>query len=138
MDKYEKNLIDKVGRREPFKVPQDYFDHFAADLMSRLPQQPTAAEHIKPQSHATVVSLRKHWRPLAAAASTVVVVGLSTILYFNHNSATSGRIPTTEQEQVATNSQTLTGNDDIDGLIDECADYTMMDNEDMYAYVSGY
>lgn len=136
MDQYERNLLDKVGRRTPFTVPEGYFDHFTDDLMARLPQRVSATEGAA-RKHAVVVPLWKRLRPVAAAASVVVVAGLSAMLYFGHGTAGRAGEGTASTQGASTVAATA-GNDYIDGLIDECADYTMMDNEDMYAYVSGY
>ena len=35
----EKYLEDKYGKKQPFKVPNGYFDSFADNLMDKLPEQ---------------------------------------------------------------------------------------------------
>ena len=62
----EKYIQEKVGNRNPFRVPEGYFDHFADQVMATLPEREPRA--------------RRVWlRPLRYAAAAI-------ILFHNHPS----------------------------------------------------
>ena len=42
----EKYIEEKVGRRNPFTVPEGYFDTFADQLMASLPERQPRAKHV--------------------------------------------------------------------------------------------
>ena len=52
----ENNILRKAGTRNPFKVPEGYFEGFTQELMDRLPekemipemQEPTLWQRVKP------------------------------------------------------------------------------------------
>lgn len=52
----EDNILKKVGTKNPFSVPDGYFEHFSQELMPRLPEkeillipsEPTMWERVKP------------------------------------------------------------------------------------------
>lgn len=39
--KEENNLLKKVGTKNPFKVPNRYFENFSSELMNKLPEKDT-------------------------------------------------------------------------------------------------
>ena len=41
--KEENELLRSVGTKNPFKVPENYFENFTKDLMEKLPEKETAA-----------------------------------------------------------------------------------------------
>ena len=53
----EKYLEDKYGKKQPFKVPNGYFDSFADNLMDKLPEQQPAAS-----SSSFLFSLSNCWQ----------------------------------------------------------------------------
>jgi len=70
----EKYIEEKLGKRNPFLVPDGYFDSFADRLMQQLPERPVhdeaSPEVCKP---ARMVQMRR-WL-YAAACAVVLVVG---------------------------------------------------------------
>lgn len=120
----EKYLEDKYGKKQPFKVPNGYFDSFAENLMDKLPeQQPVMTPHI---------SMWRKWRKLrltVAVAASVCAVMFS-VMTFMHNTK-----PT--HSPLASNHTTKTVTNDSYNTLDVAADYTMLDNDDIYALVSG-
>ena len=40
--KEEDKIHQILGTENPFRVPDGYFDHFASELMSQLPEKKTA------------------------------------------------------------------------------------------------
>lgn len=125
MNKEEQILIKRFGKKEPFKVPDGYFDDFTSKLMERLPERP---EH-----QLAVTPLRSRqtrlWRFLSVAAALVCAMVMGATLYL-------GIYKTHDTTSVALNSHDETKA--IYGDFDQMADYTMADNEDFYAYVAGY
>jgi len=65
----EKNIIDELRDRQPFRVPEGYFEGFTDDFMSRLPKKVT---------HETkVISLydrAKPWLYLAAIFAGIIIL----------------------------------------------------------------
>ena len=120
----EKYLEDKYGKKQPFKVPNGYFDSFAENLMDKLPeQQPVMTPHI---------SMWRKWRKLrltVAVAASVCAVMFS-VMIFMHNTK-----PT--HSPLASNHTTKTVTNDSNNTLDVAADYTMLDNDDIYVLVSG-
>ena len=61
--KEENNLLRKVGIKSPFRAPDGYFEEFAQDLMSKLPEkeylpitdEPTLWQRIKPWLYMTAM-----------------------------------------------------------------------------------
>ncbi|BCS84197.1 MULTISPECIES: hypothetical protein [Prevotella] len=121
MDKDEEKLIKRFGKVEPFKVPDGYFEDFTRQLMTKLPDK----------SHKTgIVELRpKLWssRLRGGIAAAVIAVTLTIGIYtyigkFNViNSYDRASMP--QKENL----------DQSKASFDQMADYTMMDNEDIYA-----
>lgn len=120
----EKYLEDKYGKKQPFKVPNGYFDSFAENLMDKLPeQQPVMTPHI---------SMWRKWRKLrltVTVAASVCAVMFS-VMTFMHDTKPA-------HSQLANNHTTKTVTNDSYNTLDVAADYTMLDNDDIYALVSG-
>lgn len=120
----EKYLEDKYGKKQPFKVPNGYFNSFAENLMDKLPeQQPAMTPHI---------SMWRKWRKLrltVAVAASVCAVMFS-VMTFMHDTKPA-------HSQLANNHTTKTVTNDSYNTLDVAADYTMLDNDDIYALVSG-
>jgi len=53
----EKNILKKVGTKNPFTVPEGYFENFTQDLMSKLPEK----ESYLPKSEPTLWQRVKPW-----------------------------------------------------------------------------
>lgn len=104
----EKILKEMVGRRNPFTVPDGYFDRLVEDTMSKLPES----------RRARTVTMRSL---LAIAASLLLAVVIGTAYYFNSDS----------------NRQQLADNYDSE-YVDDMADYAMLDNAEIYASLADY
>ena len=100
----EQYIKSRMGGKNPFQVPEGYFDSLTTKVMQRLPEQPKR-------------SLTVRLRPWMYAAACVVAVLFTTIVYFYPSADT--------QQQMATAI--------IDSYIDDAADYMMADNLDIYA-----
>lgn len=116
-------LRERFGNKNPFTVPEGFFDSFAEKMMQQLPE----IECAKPVVDEKRPSIIKRLRPYAIAASlTLLLVSAATILYNRQNEqpAQLAATPTAQQSQEYT--------------IDQIADYAMLDNQDFYSYLADY
>ncbi|WP_036895906.1 hypothetical protein [Prevotella sp. S7 MS 2] len=117
IDQDEDILKRKYGKATGFRAPDGYFDQLASDVMSKIqePQQ-AAVVSLKRRVHRRVNSI-------IAAAACVGVVGIALWTYLSKSEQT----PTVPSEHWIANVNA--------GEIsaDEVVDYTMMDNEAIYA-----
>ena len=113
----EEYLIERVGRENPFRVPEGYFDTLADEVMARV----NAVETPAPRK-ARVVWMR----PLLYAAASVCALFISVMGYnmYTHQQA---------DQPVA---QKVTVSQHSEDSFDQAADYLMVDNEDIYACLS--
>ena len=102
MENEEKYIREKVGQKNPFTVPEGYFDQLTSQVMSQLPER---------RQKSRVVQLRK-WFYAAACVAALVVTAVT--FHFHEVDA--------PQQQMAVS----------ESYIDEAADYAMLDNMDIY------
>ena len=121
----EKYLIEKVGKENPFKVPEGYFDTLSSQIMAKIEAEGVAPRDIKTgkEKRAKVLWLR----PVLYAAASVCALFISVVAYQSHSDKGTAA-PT---QTVVANNQML-----MDDYFDEAADYVMLDNQDIYAYLS--
>jgi hypothetical protein len=125
MDREEKFIVEKFGRKTPFKVPAGYFDDFASRMMQNIPEQSREAES------ARIVEMKvSRWhrlRPIAIAAASVCVAvfGMGIFLHGGGKKATAVDTELINDGPSASSY----------AAIDAVADYAMLDMDDMYAYV---
>lgn len=113
--KEEKYIEELVGKRNPFVVPDGYFDRLTADVMQSLPERRPRAKTI--------------WmRPVFYAAASVCALFVCATVWLSWPKSSS--VP---QGQVAEVMQTPD-----EAFFDEAADYMMLDNQDIYACLSDY
>ena len=121
----EKYLIEKVGRENPFRVPEGYFDTLSSQIMAKVEAEGVEARDIKTgkEKRAKVVWLR----PVLYAAASVCALFISVVAYQSH---TDQGVAAPAQNVVANNQMMM------DNYFDEAADYVMLDNQDIYACLS--
>ena len=100
----EQYIKSRMNGKNPFQVPDGYFDSLTAKVMQRLPEQPKRSLMVK-------------LRPWMYAAACIVAVLFTATVYFFPSADT--------QQQMATAT--------VDSYIDDAADYMMADNLDIYA-----
>jgi len=126
----EDYLNRKLGRNNPFTVPEGYFEQLTDQIMAKLPEKETRLDETigesKPQKTATIRRLRP-W--LYAAACLCVGVFIAAIAFNNDNEKVR------KQMQMATAEQESVESYYSDNYIEEEADYAMVDNQDIYAYL---
>ena len=125
--KEEKYLIEKVGRENPFRVPEGYFDTLTSQIMAKVDAEGVEARDIKTgkEKRAQTVWLR----PVLYAAASVCALFISVVAYQNY----SEQGVAAPAQNVVANNQTMT-----DDYFDEAADYVMLDNQDIYACLLDY
>ena len=118
----EKYLIEKVGRENPFRVPEGYFDTLASQIMAKVEAEGVEARDIKTgqEKRAKTVWLR----PVLYAAASVCALFISVVAYQNYSEQGVAAPP----QNVVANNQMV-----MDDYFDEAADYVMLDNQDIYA-----
>ena len=117
---YEEDYLNsKLGKKNPFTVPEGYFEQLTAQVMEKLPEKQVAKT-------ATIKRLRPWFYAAACICIGVFIAGIA----FNNNND-EGR----KQMQMATAEQEYVESYYSDSYIDEEADYAMVDNQDIYAYL---
>ena len=117
----EMYIQEKVGKRNPFRVPEGYFDNLTAQVMSNLPEQP--------KRRAKSVFMRPAFYAVAASVCALLVAGAA--LMWSPSAEVSS--PTAVQAQAGTQPQ----QQDASGeYMEEAADYMMLDNHEIYAYLA--
>lgn len=120
MIKEEKILTARMGKENHFQVPAGYFDQLTEQVMKQMP------EH-----EARIIPMQEHnlWqklplRKIAASVAVICMLGGGAMAILNKQQAhPSQQAGMTAQKQLSTE----------DATFDEMANYTMMDNEAIYA-----
>ncbi|MBR0490379.1 MAG: hypothetical protein IJJ68_09300 [Prevotella sp.] len=120
----EENLKEMFGRENPFKVPENYFETLADNIISQLPEE-SSARVVK-------MSVWKKYRVHLLAAACVLSVLFSAGIYVSVKENTK-EAQVFDKTRVEVAETTIEAED----AFDEMADYVMIDKEDMYAYISG-
>ena len=117
----EMYIQEKVGKRNPFRVPEGYFDNLTAQVMQNLPEQP--------KRRAKSVFMRPAFYAVAASVCALLIAGAAWM--WSPSAEVSS--PTAVQAQAGTQPQ----QQDASGeYMEEAADYMMLDNHEIYAYLA--
>ena len=123
------HLQKEYGTQRPFTVPENYFSELSSRVMAQIPaeEQKEAVVEVKPR-RATLHYLR----PLAAAAMTIGVVLVGFLAYYEFDGGQGKHtLPGSHLAQGA--HETSPSSEDE---FDQAADYFMIDESDMYAYLA--
>lgn len=120
--KEENILIEKFGKANHFTVPDGYFDSFANNLMEQLPETAAHVIDIRSQKWWNRIPLRK----MAAVIGVGIVLSGGVVMVGNKMAS---RQPLAVGSQVEMPHEGSTEY----GTFEQMADYTMMDNQDIYA-----
>lgn len=107
-----------------FTVPDGYFDSFAERLMEQLPESDTRVIKMRPERLWHRLPIRR----IAAVVGVVAVLIGGGVFYAGQSSKSQKAIAHTVAEE-----HVLDGGSTEYGTFDQMADYTMMDNQDIYA-----
>ena len=111
--KNEENYIDsKIRKRNAFQVPEGYFDTLTSRVMSQLPEK-------KAKRHPL--------RTWMYAAACVFAAVFSVTIYL-HDGNQQTKIQTAENTEISVSDMEYT---------DAWMDYAMLDNQDIYACLTG-
>lgn len=117
----EEELLRLVaGKKQPFKVPEGYFDSLSKRITETLPACEVSLT-------AGCASRRRRLRLLACAACICGVLCIGPAYYVSRDAGVVAD---------ASDSKAQCLNND-DTYIEEVADYAMLDNQDLYSYLSG-
>ena len=123
----EQIIKDKIGEGNPFRVPDHYLDRLTDSVIANV------MANGKPVMDATATKTRtisvRLRRVIYAAACVAVmfVVSLAVLLGGNDNQKLADSRTKTNEPTYAETHETT---------VDEVADLAMMDNSDIYAYLS--
>jgi hypothetical protein len=124
---YDKNLKQRFGSQRPFQVPDGYFDNLASEIMNKIPVEEVRTLKKNVVRHRRMIILRVS--SVAAACLLGAIFTISTIVNNGDNHDIGFKNPTANIEHLSE-----TTNNSI--YFDEAADYSMIDNEDIYAYAA--
>ena len=110
----EDNKLNKLKNRQPFRVPEGYFENFTEDFMSRLPE--------KQETETKIVSFSERLKPLLYLAA-MFAGALILINIFNYNKKVDPNDSNGTSVVASTGDSTASGDDS------EFFEYI----EDMYA-----
>ena len=128
----EHHLHSTYGNKRPFTVPDHYFSDLSSQIMANIPVE----EPVKTSDN-TVKTKKSHFvlirrvRPLAIAAA---MIGIVMIAFWSFADYTSNQKSAADASQKGVG-ESLSKATSADSF-DEAADYMMMDEDDMYAYVA--
>lgn len=114
-------LSERRSGHRPFTVPEGYFDGLASRITDALPERKPMVVEIAPRQERS-----RLWRWLGVAACVAAAV-TGSVVYWNQ---------TTPADEMLGHAVETTAVQGSDSYIDAVADYTMMDNEDIYTYLS--
>lgn len=119
------DLKDILDNRElekfPFKVPENYFDTLSDRIMANIPEETNSSS--KKRGIARFVSMRPmRW---AASIACIVAISATSVLYVSRSNSSS--IAMNTADSIAKSGQNIT-----EDIMTEAAEYTMLDNQDIY------
>lgn len=117
----EDNLMKKIGKENPFKVPEGYFDQLVPGVMEKLPEKEKLSE-----KEAEVTTWTK-LKPLFYMAA--MFVGAALIIRV----ASTDHRPATEETVLSAGADTENVSDE---LIDAAIEGSMMDDYSLYVYLN--
>lgn len=87
-------MLDNTNKKNPFSVPENYFQNFNAEIMNKLPE--------KENKNKKIVPLWKSITKWSAAAVVVTAISLFGVNYMNNSSPNeTDALYATEQNEVS-------------------------------------
>lgn len=111
----EKYIEERVGRRNPYQVPEGYFDAFASQLMQQLHERPAKARQVR---------MRRSLYIAAACIAALFISGAAWLFMSQPEAQPQAPVQMAAQQE------------SVEESIDEAADYMMLDNHEIYALLS--
>ncbi len=120
MTNEELYIKNRLGKNNPFTVPEGYFDQFTSHLMDKLPERELKKSPVRPTQF-------RRMKPWLYAAACICVAAFCAAVFFNQKSSTI--VNTQQIANVSQDNSTYYS----DNYIEEEADYAMVDNQEIYA-----
>jgi len=117
--KEENELLKLVGKENPFKVPEDYFDDFTTQLMDKLPENP---ETIENRPVTKWVKMKPYVYMAAMFIGAVLMVKAIHLVEVDRSAKSQKSVVSTELTQ--------------DKYIDETVDASRLDGYQLYTFLS--
>lgn len=118
MMKEEKNLLEKCGKKNPFTVPEGYFESFTDKLMEQLPE--------KESQEVPETGMWQRIKPWVYMAAMFCGLMLSVRVFVGEK---AGNTPEEIPENISVSELP-------DELIDPIFNQTMMDDYTLYQYLT--
>lgn len=118
--------FDKFTDKGQYKVPEGYFDTLADRIMANIPETPKQEE--KQKKSAKIISLNTRVKIAVAAAIVGALISSVTIRLYQQDTKLANMKAKTEMPN---NSETY-GEEYVNDYID----YAMVDEDDIYKYLS--
>lgn len=115
--KEEDELLRKCGTKNPFSVPEGYFDNFTRELMDKLPEK----EVVSAQTTITTWQRMKPWVYMAAMFCGLM---LSVRVFVGKPKQETPIFTAAETEQLT------------DEYVETIMDHSMMDDYTLYQYLT--
>ena len=128
----EHQLHSTYGNKRPFTVPDHYFSDLSSQIMANIPvEEPVKTSDNTLKTKKSHFVLIRRVRPLAIAAAMIGIVMIAFWSFADYTSNQKSAADAPEKGEGEALSK-ATSSDSFD----EAADYIMMDEDDMYAYVA--
>lgn len=119
--------LEKYNDRGQFKVPEGYFDTLADRIMANIPEAPKQ-ETQKTQKMARIFSLNTGIKYGIAAAIVGAIISITTIRLYHQGTSMASLDTNTE---MTNDSETYS-----EEYVNDYIDYAMVDDSDIYEYLS--
>lgn len=140
----EKIITTEAGKRNAFRVPDGYFEQFTERMMQRLPERETGEvahtvqlSECKPAKTAKKSRLRM-LRPYFAAAAFLCFAVFGITFYMHQHQKSNDAQALNAQHSIQNAQHQILNSAAEEAYFEEAADYVMLDNAEIYAYLSEY
>ena len=135
MESDERYLERKFGRQNHFAVPEGYLQNLTASVMANVSKQTECNMPNKETANAKVVVMQPWWRRtrvrIAAAAACLLVAGGTA--FYTYMDSEHHAEPVSNVAASNSNHNVEMG---TSASYNEMADYTMLDNDDIYSLLA--
>ena len=125
-----KNILDRIGKKNPYKIPEGYFDNLTERIMDKLSQEETIKIDFDKASKKNTNRKFIHWCSAIAACAIAILCFRQVLL-----------APNDSNNIILSNADATTFDDmmyyDDEEFQNEVITYAMLDNQDIYNYLSG-